>query len=174
MARRWMKRRKEKRNTSALSLINAAFLPFRFLARPDVLPRRSATLQPRRAPPFLFLPPRLPASPFLRRCSHSHAEQNADEQPTERPEALISFLARLRADQISGSRDFYLILPDTPPPRLVLASPAFIPRHHARRFSPRYGPYSVAVSSAVEIQPTRFCHGDIPTATVRGNESPGR
>ena len=31
---RWMKSRKQKRNTSALSLINAAFLPFRFLARP--------------------------------------------------------------------------------------------------------------------------------------------
>lgn len=72
----------EKRNTSALSLINAAFLSFRFLARPIF---HSSNAGDCGASPFL------PSASAL--SSHSYAEQNADEQPTERSvEALISFL----------------------------------------------------------------------------------
>lgn len=104
------------------------------------------------------------------RRSHSHAEQNADEQPTERREALISFLARLRAHQISGSRDFYLILSDTAPssssaPPLrhsPLSSPPVLKRSlptfpHASPFLPRHRPHFVTIPSDAEIQPTRVC-----------------
>lgn len=104
----------------ALGLINAVFLPFRFLARLGFggVPRRRCAPQRGTDAPFprcrrrrcstvspLALSPSPRAPLPAPRHPHSHAERRTVDQPSERGAHLVSGCA----DQIYSSRDFYLI-----------------------------------------------------------------
>ena len=101
----------ERRNTSALSLINAAFLSFPFLGSADI-PRR-CELEPT---PRCFSVSSLCIRSLLSFICRAECGRAANR--AQRGSAHLVSLPRLRAfRQISGSRDFYLILPRYNPTR---------------------------------------------------------